>query len=72
MKIMKCTAGLILLMMMLPAFLQAQDWPNLARYKDENAKIGLPIPNEHRVVFMGNSITDVWIQKVPEFFSGRP
>ncbi|MEO8412909.1 MAG: GDSL-type esterase/lipase family protein [Ginsengibacter sp.] len=69
---MKCTAGLILLMMMLPAFLQAQDWPNLARYKDENAKIGLPIPNEHRVVFMGNSITDGWIQKVPEFFSGRP
>ena len=59
---MKCTLGLILLMMMFPIFSEAQDWPNLARYKDANAKLSAPKPNENRVVFMGNSITDGWIK----------
>ena len=54
--------------MIFPTFLQAQDWPNLARYKDENAKTGLPAANENRVVFMGNSITESWGQISPEFF----
>jgi lysophospholipase L1-like esterase len=34
------------------------DWPNLARYRDENAK--LTAAGEDRVVFMGDSITDAW------------
>ena len=54
---MKYTFVLILLLMIFPTFLQAQDWPALAHYRDENAKIGLPAANENRVVFMGNSIT---------------
>ena len=45
------------------------DWPNLARYKEANAKIGLPDLDENRVVFMGNSITDFWINFTPEFFA---
>jgi lysophospholipase L1-like esterase len=69
---MKYTYGLILLLMIFPAFSQAQDWPNLARYKNENEKIGLPATNENRVVFMGNSITEAWGQISPEFFSGKP
>ena len=48
------------------------DWPNLARYRNENAKLGKPAPGEKRVVFMGNSITEGWIRTSPEFFSGRP
>jgi len=48
------------------------DWPNLARYRDDNAKLGLPLANENRVVFMGNSITEGWINISPEFFAGRP
>lgn len=48
------------------------DWPNLARYRDENAKLGLPSANENRVVFMGNSITEGWQYTCPEFFAGRP
>ena len=47
------------------------DWANLKRYKEENAKIGLPIENENRIVFMGNSITEGWAQICPEFFSNR-
>jgi lysophospholipase L1-like esterase len=69
---MKYTFILILLLMIFPTFLQAQDWPNLARYKDENAKTGLPAANENRVVLMGNSITESWGQVSPEFFSGKP
>ena len=33
------------------------DWPNLARFREENNKLGLPSKNVKRVVFMGNSIT---------------
>lgn len=48
---------------------QAQDWANLNRYSDDNAKIGLPKSGENRVVFMGNSITDYWIDSFPDYFS---
>jgi lysophospholipase L1-like esterase len=48
------------------------DWPNFARYREANTKLGLPPANEARVVFMGNSITDGWIRSSPEFFDGKP
>ncbi len=47
------------------------DWPNLARYHDENAKFPVPASGENRVVFMGNSITQGWKEICPEFFAGR-
>ncbi len=47
------------------------DWPNLKRFRDDNEKIGLPAPNEKRVVFMGNSITEGWGRINPDFFAGR-
>lgn len=53
-------------------FSLAQDWANFARYRDDNTKLGQPAKGEKRVVFMGNSITQGWIMKCPEFFSGRP
>lgn len=49
-----------------------QDWANLGRYADENAKLPPPAPGEKRVVFMGDSITDNWGRSVGEFFLGRP
>jgi lysophospholipase L1-like esterase len=48
------------------------DWAYLARYKDDNAEIGAPAPGEERVIFYGNSITDFWINIMPEFFTGKP
>jgi len=48
------------------------DWPNLARYKDDNIKIGLAKSDENRVVFMGNSITEGWAEVYPDFFEGKP
>ena len=47
------------------------DWANLNRYKEENARLGTPRPGENRVVFMGNSITAGWIHMRPEFFANK-
>ncbi|MBF4465021.1 SGNH/GDSL hydrolase family protein [Flavobacterium sp. LC2016-12] len=49
-----------------------QDWPNLNRYKEENAKMQVLNSKDHsRVVFMGNSITEGWLSKRPDFFSAN-
>ncbi len=47
-----------------------QDWPQLSRYKDANAKLAGPEKSENRVVFLGDSITDTW--KLAEYFPGKP
>jgi lysophospholipase L1-like esterase len=46
-----------------------KDWPNLGRYREANMKVTVPEKNEGRVVFMGDSITDVW--KLAEYFPGH-
>jgi len=51
---------------------QNDDWPNLKKYREANARLSAPAANEQRVVFMGNSITEGWINQRPEFFNGRP
>lgn len=50
---------------------ETNDWPNLRRYRSANAELKSPLSNENRVVFMGNSITDGWINASPEFFSAN-
>ncbi len=49
-----------------------RDWPNLARYRADNAKVQPPAPGEDRVVFMGDSITDAWGRTAGKFFPGKP
>lgn len=44
------------------------DWANLSKYKDANATLGLPAAGEKRVVFMGNSITEGWLNTDSSFF----
>lgn len=48
---------------------ETNDWPNLRRYRSENALLK---PKKNRVIFMGNSITDAWINVSPEFFKAHP
>jgi lysophospholipase L1-like esterase len=72
MKIFKTMLPILLLTMFTGEISQAQDWANLTRFRDENAKLGLPLPGENRIVFMGNSITEGWSQKCPDFFKDRP
>jgi len=47
------------------------DWADLRRYRDDNARLGAPAPGEQRVVFMGNSITELWQTLDSGFFAGR-
>lgn len=56
----------------LPKHDPTQDWPNLTRYRDENAKLPPPAPGENRVIFMGDSITDAWGRGTGVFFPGKP
>ncbi len=46
------------------------DFPDFARYHDDDAKLGPPAPGEDRVVFFGDSITDGW--HLAEYFPGKP
>ncbi len=49
-----------------------RDWANLARYRQANAGVPKPAAGEDRVVFMGDSITDLWQQPRFGFFPGKP
>lgn len=46
------------------------DFGQLGRYRDANATLKPPAPDENRVVFFGDSITDIW--KLEEYFPGKP
>jgi lysophospholipase L1-like esterase len=50
------------------------DWPQLGRYKAENAALAPTGAGEQRVVFYGDSITDGWGRRpdTGEFFPGKP
>jgi len=48
------------------------DWPELGRYRNEDAALPAPAKDEPRVVFMGDSITDIWGRKQGVFFPGKP
>jgi lysophospholipase L1-like esterase len=50
------------------------DWPQLGRYKADNATLAAVGQNEQRVVFYGDSITDGWGRRpnTGEFFPGKP
>jgi lysophospholipase L1-like esterase len=46
------------------------DYGQLARYRDADAALGQPAAGENRVVFFGDSITDIW--KLADYFPGKP
>jgi len=71
MKSLKLTFTILLSLFIVGAAF-AQDWANTARFKDDNAKVGLPASGENRIVFMGNSITEGWIRTSPDYFAGKP
>jgi lysophospholipase L1-like esterase len=50
-----------------------RDWPNVARYREANRMLKAPAAGESRVIFMGDSITDLWQQpRHGGFFPGKP
>jgi lysophospholipase L1-like esterase len=48
------------------------DWADLHKYQEANAKLPSPAPDENRVVFMGNSITEGWAPHFATMFPGKP
>src|SRR5688572_16310123 len=54
------------------AAIGAQDWAQLGKYASANAELPPPAPGENRVVFMGNSITEVWGPNFAGMFPGKP
>lgn len=51
---------------------RAQDWANIKKYAEANSKVQPPAAGENRVVYMGDSITDFWINNDSTFFAGKP
>jgi lysophospholipase L1-like esterase len=49
---------------------QLQDWNQLGRYHQANQQLKKQPPDPKRVVFMGDSITDLW--RLEEYFPGKP
>ena len=48
------------------------DWGGLIRYGSANTEIPPPEPDENRVVFIGDDVTDFWGQGGELFFPGKP
>jgi acyl-CoA thioesterase I len=49
----------------------ANDWPNLTRYREADQKVPSLEEGKDRVVFIGDSITDIWAQDPAAFFPGK-
>ncbi len=47
-----------------------EDWPWLGKFREADASLAPPAPNENRVVFMGDSITEGWHLDLS--FPGKP
>jgi lysophospholipase L1-like esterase len=48
------------------------DWGGLTRYGSADAELGPPRPDERRVVFIGDDITEAWGANEERFFPGKP
>lgn len=49
-------------------YLQSQDWANLNRYNNDNTLLQPLDLGQKRIVFMGDSITELWSVVHPSFF----
>lgn len=60
----------IIVFLIMNEILLSQDWANLNRFKNENDSVNINL-DEDRIIFMGNSITQGWIEQRPEFFANK-
>jgi lysophospholipase L1-like esterase len=50
---------------------RAQDWPNIGRFDDANRKLQPVVAGKITAVYMGDSITDFWVNNDSTFFSAN-
>jgi lysophospholipase L1-like esterase len=72
MKSIKFIYSILILSIFMGGKAQAQDWPNLNKYQNENANLAPSAAGQKRIVFMGDSITEFWSTLNPEYFAGKP
>jgi lysophospholipase L1-like esterase len=72
MKNQKSIYFILLLSLFMGQNAEAQDWANLSKYQNENTTLQPLTPEQKRIVFMGDSITEFWSIINPEFFAGKP
>lgn len=53
------------------AVAQNKDWPGIRRYEKANSQLPEPAKGEKRVVYMGDSITDFWVNNDSTFFKSN-
>ena len=71
MKIKKITFLLLFLLFAIASIkVQDQEW--VRKYRADNERLAQLPAEKDRVVFMGNSITEVWGRSRPQFFEGKP
>ena len=63
---------IFLLFLFMAQNVKAQDWANLKTYQNKNATLKPLEPGQKRIVFMGDSITELWSVTIPYFFEGKP
>ena len=71
MSIRKLSATLFVAMIGIFSFVHvatAQDWGGLKRFAEANAALAAPVEGQPRVILLGDSITEGWPEKHPEFF----
>lgn len=64
-----CLAAFCLCLSWAEADAQNRDFGNLGRYSKENKELPRPDKKDKRVVFMGNSITEGWVNTHRSFFT---
>ena len=72
MKNIKLIYSILFLSIIMGGKVQAQDWPNLNKYQNENANLKPVAQGDKRIVFIGDSITEFWRVLNPEYFTGKP
>ncbi|WP_214070975.1 SGNH/GDSL hydrolase family protein [Mucilaginibacter sp. dw_454] len=60
-----------LLLLSASAMAQNKDWPGIRRYEQANSQVPEPVKGSKRVVYMGDSITDFWVNNDSTFFKSN-
>lgn len=68
--IRKLILGALLIMTSISANAQT-DWGNYGRYEKDNVTVKAAPQSQRKAVFMGNSITDNWASRRPDFFKNN-
>ncbi|MGO4904282.1 SGNH/GDSL hydrolase family protein [Flavobacterium sp. W20_MBD1_R3] len=71
MKNIQLVYTLLILLIVMAQQAQAQDWPNLNKYQDQNVALKPTAAGQQRIVFMGDSITEFWSTTDSDYFTGK-